>query len=135
MGISGPQEFRRFTLVADASPSDNTEVGPQRVGSFQLLADGSSTFNPDCFNTVSEASDQPLREVRVIWSTPPQGSGCVVLRYSQNIFVYYVDGHLSKFCPVMFVIVDQHILAMCLVAHNFKVILHWSCHCLSISRY
>jgi hypothetical protein len=63
--LSGLREFRRFTLVVDASPSVDSEVSPQRVGSYQLFGgDSATTFNPDCINTVSEARDEAKAEER-----------------------------------------------------------------------
>ncbi|KAG8330790.1 Spondin-1 [Homalodisca vitripennis] len=100
VSIRGPQPFRRFTLVVDSSPSDGSEASPQRVGSYQLFGDDpSTTFNPDCINTVSESRDNPKSEVQVMWTAPATSSGCVVLRamvFVDEYHWYADDGQLSR---------------------------------------
>lgn len=55
------QQFTHFTLSVNSqhAPSNPTA----RVGYFQLFPDGLTTFNEDCVNTISEASDYPKNEV------------------------------------------------------------------------
>lgn len=75
-GNENDERFTRFTLSVDSQHSPNSPVS--KVGSFQLYNDGSTLFNEDCVNTVSETSDYPKSEVQIMWRSPAAGSGCVV---------------------------------------------------------
>lgn len=96
------QQFTHFTLSVNSqhAPSNPTA----RVGYFQLFPDGLTTFNEDCVNTISEASDYPKNEVQVMWRAPPSGSGCVIFTamvLENNVRWYAEDGALTKtFCEM-----------------------------------
>ena len=55
------QQFTRFTLSVNSQHAPNNASA--RVGYFQLFPDSLTTFNEDCVNTISEASDYPKTEV------------------------------------------------------------------------
>lgn len=102
VSLKGRSLFTRFILVADSYPSsdDGTEASPQRVGSYQLFGDDSTTvFKHNCINTVSEQNNERKREVQAMWSAPGRGNGCVVLRamiYIDDENWYADDGQLSR---------------------------------------
>ncbi|XP_012289125.1 spondin-1 [Orussus abietinus] len=70
------QQFTRFTLSLDSQHSPKSSNA--RVGFFQLFSDSLTSFNEDCVNTISEATDYPKSEIQVMWKAPPAGSGCVI---------------------------------------------------------
>lgn len=55
------QQFTRFTLSVHSQHAPNNPT--IRVGYFQLFPDSLTTFNEDCINTISEATDYPKSEV------------------------------------------------------------------------
>lgn len=96
------QQFTRFTLSAHSQHAPNNPAA--RIGYFQLFPDSLTTFNEDCVNTISEASDFPKTEVQVMWRAPATGSGCVIFTsmiLENNVRWYAEDGALTKtFCEV-----------------------------------
>ncbi|XP_017787467.1 PREDICTED: spondin-1 [Habropoda laboriosa] len=96
------QQFTRFTLSVHSQHSPNNPAS--RVGYFQLFPDGLTTFNEDCVNTITEASDFPKSEIQVMWRAPPPGSGCVIFTtmvFENNVRWYAEDGGLIKtFCEM-----------------------------------
>ncbi|XP_012263260.2 spondin-1 [Athalia rosae] len=96
------QQFSKFTLSVESQYLPGSPIS--RVGFFELFPDSTTTFNEDCVNTVSEASDYPKSEIQVMWKAPAAGSGCVV--FSAMIFEsfdrwYAEDGNLTKpFCEI-----------------------------------
>ncbi|KYN10487.1 Spondin-1 [Trachymyrmex cornetzi] len=61
------QQFTRFTLTVTSQHAPNNPLA--RVGYFQLFPDSLTTFNEDCINTISEATDYPKSEIQVMWLT------------------------------------------------------------------
>lgn len=55
------QQFTRFTLSVQSQHAPNNPAA--KVGYYQLFSDALTTFNEDCINTISEASDFPKTEV------------------------------------------------------------------------
>nr|XP_033334229.1 spondin-1 isoform X2 [Megalopta genalis] len=96
------QQFTRFTLSAHSQHAPNNPAA--RIGYFQLFPDSLTTFNEDCVNTISEASDYPKTEVQVMWRAPTNGSGCVIFTamiLENNVRWYAEDDALTKtFCEV-----------------------------------
>lgn len=96
------QQFTRFTLSVHSQHAPSNPAA--RVGYFQLFPDSLTTFNEDCVNTISEASDFPKTEVQVMWRAPSTGSGCVIFTamvLENNVRWYAEDGALTKtFCEV-----------------------------------
>lgn len=73
------QHFKRFILNVESEDEPHNR-SPQKVGVFQLLPDALSKFNEDCVNTISEVNDLDKTEIYVMWTAPPQGSGCLTFR-------------------------------------------------------
>lgn len=96
------QQFTRFTLSVHSQHAPNSPTA--RVGYFQLFSDSLTTFNEDCVNTISEASDFPKTEIQAMWRAPPPGSGCVIFTamvLENNVRWYAEDGGLTKtFCEM-----------------------------------
>ncbi|XP_046817406.1 spondin-1 [Vespa crabro] len=96
------QQFTRFTLSVHSQHAPNNPT--IRVGYFQLFPDSLTTFNEDCINTISEATDYPKSEIQVMWKAPPTGSGCVVFTsmiLENNVRWYAEDEGLTKtFCEM-----------------------------------
>ncbi|KAF7403614.1 hypothetical protein HZH68_006408 [Vespula germanica] len=104
------QQFTRFTLSVHSQHAPNNPT--IRVGYFQLFPDSLTTFNEDCINTISEATDYPkselnflpLEQIQVMWKAPPTGSGCVVFTsmiLENNVRWYAEDEGLTKtFCEM-----------------------------------
>ncbi|XP_076676600.1 extracellular matrix protein f-spondin [Andrena cerasifolii] len=96
------QQFTRFTLSVHSQHAPNSPAA--RVGYFQLFSDSLTTFNEDCVNTISEASDFPKTEIQAMWRAPPPGSGCVIFTamvLENNVRWYAEDGGLTKtFCEM-----------------------------------
>ncbi|XP_017766480.1 PREDICTED: spondin-1 [Eufriesea mexicana] len=96
------QQFTRFTLSVQSQHAPNNPAA--RVGYFQLFPDSLTTFNEDCVNTITEASDYPKSEVQAMWRAPTSGSGCVVFTamvLENNVRWYAEDGGLTKtFCEM-----------------------------------
>ncbi|XP_076175754.1 extracellular matrix protein f-spondin isoform X2 [Ptiloglossa arizonensis] len=96
------QQFTRFTLTVHSQHAPNNSTA--RVGYFQLFSDSLTTFNEDCINTISEASDFPKTEVQAMWRAPPSGSGCVIFTamiLENRVRWYAEDGGLTKtFCEI-----------------------------------
>ncbi|XP_046594734.1 spondin-1 [Neodiprion lecontei] len=96
------QQFTRFTLSVESLYLRDSPIS--RVGFFQLFPDSLTTFNEDCVNTISEATDYPKSEVQVMWRAPASGSGCVV--FNAMVFEgvdrwYAEDGNLTRtFCEI-----------------------------------
>ncbi|XP_050582007.1 spondin-1 isoform X1 [Bombus affinis] len=96
------QQFTRFTLSVNSQHAPNNLNA--RVGYFQLFSDSLTTFNEDCVNTISEASDYPKTEIQVMWKAPPSGSGCVIFTamvLENSVRWYAEDVGLTKtFCEM-----------------------------------
>ncbi|XP_015171826.1 PREDICTED: spondin-1 [Polistes dominula] len=96
------QQFTRFTLSVHSQYAPNNPT--VRVGYFQLFSDALTTFNEDCINTISEATDYPKSEIQVMWKAPPTGSGCVIFTamiLENNVRWYAEDEGLTKtFCEM-----------------------------------
>ncbi|KAK2584629.1 hypothetical protein KPH14_006978 [Odynerus spinipes] len=96
------QQFTRFTLSVHSQHAPNNPA--VRVGYFQLFPDSLTTFNEDCINTISEATDYPKSEIQVMWKAPPAGSGCVIFTamiLENNVRWYAEDEGLFKtFCEI-----------------------------------
>lgn len=69
-----PRKFTRFLISAETENVNGT------VGAFDLQDDGLSKFADNCANAVMETSMVRKDEVSVIWTSPAEGSGCVLLR-------------------------------------------------------
>ena len=74
--------FKRFMLVVQPSYSHNSYsvIGYRDVGSLSLIEDTISRFSNECPNAIIQTSILTKDEIRVTWTAPPTGSGCVIFR-------------------------------------------------------
>ncbi|EFN80621.1 Spondin-1 [Harpegnathos saltator] len=70
------RKFTRFLISAEAENANDTAD----VGVFDLQDDTMTKFADNCANAVVETSKVLKEEVTVIWTSPPEGSGCILLR-------------------------------------------------------
>ena len=89
-------KFIDFMVVAESNlPS--TEVSG--LGTFQLLpGDAMTKFSHRCSHAVEATSALNKEEVSVVWTAPPVGSGCIMLKamvVERNDFWFMDDGALT----------------------------------------
>lgn len=71
----GPEKFTRFLLTADNKNESSTVEG-----TFDLVDEALTQFSDKCANSVMETSKIPKEDVSVAWTSPPEGSGCILIR-------------------------------------------------------
>ncbi|KAK0164904.1 hypothetical protein PV328_003471 [Microctonus aethiopoides] len=71
----GPEKFTRFLLTAD-NKNDSSTV----EGTFDLVDEMLTQFSDKCPNSIAETSKIPKEEINVAWTSPPEGSGCILIR-------------------------------------------------------
>jgi len=89
-------KFIDFMIVAESNlPS--TEVSG--LGTFQLMpGDAMTKFSHRCSHAVEATSALNKEEVSVVWTAPPVGSGCIMLKamvVERNDFWFMDDGALT----------------------------------------
>lgn len=73
-------KFTRFLLTTDnKNESSNVE------GKFDIIDESLTMFSDKCPNTVTETTKISKEQISVAWTSPPEGSGCILLRY--NIYI------------------------------------------------
>lgn len=70
------RKFTRFLISADAESANETAD----VGVFDLQDDAMTKFADNCANAVMEMSKVHKEEISVPWTSPTEGSGCILLR-------------------------------------------------------
>lgn len=70
------RKFTRFLISAEAENANETVD----VGSFDLQDDAMTKFADNCANAVVENTMMQKEEISVIWTSPVEGSGCILLR-------------------------------------------------------
>jgi len=86
-------DFNSFLVTAERDCHDTISedcgdpASPDRSGSLQLLSsDDGATFHPECINTIIQYDPEvKLQKLRFVWSAPKTGSGCVYIRYLNEI--------------------------------------------------
>ncbi|KAK0182978.1 hypothetical protein PV327_001057 [Microctonus hyperodae] len=71
----GPEKFTRFLLTADNKNESSTVEG-----TFDLIDEMLTQFSDKCPNSITETSKIPKEEINVAWTSPPEGSGCILIR-------------------------------------------------------
>jgi hypothetical protein len=71
-----PRKFTRFLISAEAENMNETAD----TGAFDLQDDIMTKFADNCVNAVVETSKVHKNEVSVVWTSPVEGSGCILLR-------------------------------------------------------
>nr|CAD7456745.1 unnamed protein product [Timema tahoe] len=95
------QKFTGFVLVVEPGVQTSPWEAPlslPNVGTFSLLSDSLTRFNKKCPNSVMQAHYIPKSDIKVLWTAPPSGSGCVIFRSTvveYNDVWYMDDGPLS----------------------------------------
>ncbi|XP_044594539.1 spondin-1-like isoform X2 [Cotesia glomerata] len=92
------EKFTRFILTAD-NKNDSSTV----EGTFDLIDEMLTQFSDKCPNSVSETSNIPKEEIAVAWTSPPEGSGCILIRATvmETPDTWYMDdgGVARTVCP------------------------------------
>ncbi|CAG5076352.1 Similar to SPON1: Spondin-1 (Gallus gallus) [Cotesia congregata] len=92
------EKFTRFILTAD-NKNDSSTV----EGTFDLVDEMLTQFSDKCPNSVSETSNIPKEEIAVAWTSPPEGSGCILIRATvmETPDTWYMDdgGVARTICP------------------------------------
>ncbi|XP_032683549.1 spondin-1 isoform X2 [Odontomachus brunneus] len=70
------RKFTRFLISAEAENANDTAD----VGIFDLQDDTMTKFADNCANAVVETSKVLKEEITVVWTSPSEGSGCILLR-------------------------------------------------------
>lgn len=70
----GPQQFTRFLLTLE-NKNDSLSAG-----SFDLADELLTQFSDKCPSAVVESNQIPKADISVFWTSPPEGSGCVIIR-------------------------------------------------------
>ncbi|XP_044007828.1 spondin-1 isoform X10 [Aphidius gifuensis] len=68
-------KFTRFILTADnKNESSNVE------GKFDIIDENLTKYSDKCPNTVVESTKISKEKISVTWTSPPEGSGCIMIR-------------------------------------------------------
>ena len=70
----GPLKFTRFLLTAE-NKNDSLPAG-----NFDLADEVLTQFSDKCPSAVTERTKVPKDEASVYWTSPPEGSGCILIR-------------------------------------------------------
>ncbi|XP_055855447.1 spondin-1 [Episyrphus balteatus] len=92
--------FIGFMLAVEVD--GNSGADPMRLGYFEIVDFSETKFSDKCNNLVMQTNMLPKSRVNVVWTAPPPGSGCVLIRATviEHREVWYMDdGFLTKqFC-------------------------------------
>lgn len=74
---STDQKHRKFTkfLISAENVNETAEAG-----AFELQDEVMTKYADNCMNAVMETSKVEKEEISVVWMSPTEGSGCVLLR-------------------------------------------------------
>jgi len=70
------RKFTRFLISAEAENANETAD----VGLFDLQDDVMTKFADNCANAIMETSKVQKEEISVVWTSPTEGSGCILIR-------------------------------------------------------
>lgn len=71
-----PRKFTRFLISAEAENMNETAD----AGIFDLQDDTLTKFADNCANAIIETSKVHKDKISVVWTSPAEGSGCIILR-------------------------------------------------------
>ncbi|KAM4617923.1 spondin-1 isoform 1-T1 [Discoglossus pictus] len=98
LSATTPAYFRGFTLIALKEGKDG-EKEEDHAGTFQIIDEEDTQFMSNCPVAVTESTPRRRTRIQVLWTAPPTGSGCVILKASivQKRIIYFQDeGSLTK---------------------------------------
>ncbi|XP_077276011.1 spondin-1 isoform X1 [Temnothorax americanus] len=83
------RKFTRFLISAEAENANETAD----VGVFDLQDDAMTRFADNCANAVVETSKMQKEQISIVWNSPAEGSGCILLRATvfESIDTWYMD--------------------------------------------
>ncbi|KYN06260.1 Spondin-1 [Cyphomyrmex costatus] len=83
------RKFTRFLISAEAETANDTVD----VGIFDLQDDAITKFADNCANAVVETSMMQKEKVSIVWTSPAEGSGCILLRATvlETVDTWYMD--------------------------------------------
>ncbi|XP_029174565.1 spondin-1 isoform X2 [Nylanderia fulva] len=83
------RKFTRFLISAEADSANETAD----AGIFDLQDDTLTKFADNCANAVVETSKVSKEEISVIWTSPAEGSGCILIRATvvETLDTWYMD--------------------------------------------
>ncbi|KAK1804591.1 hypothetical protein P4O66_020585 [Electrophorus voltai] len=115
---SSPSFFRGFILLALREGREG-DVPGDFAGNFKIIDEGDTRFMNACPLAVTETMPRRRTRMQVLWTAPPAGSGCVVLRarITQKKSVHSFDeGSLfRKLCEKVCVCVYECCVCVCCV--------------------
>ncbi|XP_069018910.1 spondin-1-like [Embiotoca jacksoni] len=89
---TSPAYFRGFTLIALKEGREGT-ADDHYTGRFQIIDDEDTQFMTNCPPAVTESTPRRRTRIQVLWTAPPSGTGCVILKASivQKRIIYFQD--------------------------------------------
>ncbi|CAL8263367.1 unnamed protein product [Merluccius merluccius] len=94
---SSPAFFRGFMLIALKEGREGTEEG-HYAGQFQIVEEDDTQFMTFCPPAVTESTPRRRTRIQVLWTAPPAGTGCVVLKASivqRRVIYFQEEGSLT----------------------------------------
>lgn len=92
--------FIGFMLAVETDSSTGSD--PLKLGYFEIVDFSDTKFSDKCNNLVMQTNMLPKSKINVVWTAPPPGTGCVLIRATviEHREVWYMDdGFLTKqFC-------------------------------------
>uniref|UniRef100_A0A3Q4GF92 Spondin-1 n=1 Tax=Neolamprologus brichardi TaxID=32507 RepID=A0A3Q4GF92_NEOBR len=89
---TSPAYFRGFTLIALKEGREGT-TDDDYTGQFQIIDEDETQFMTNCPPAVTESTPRRRTRIQVLWTAPPSGTGCVILKASivQKRVIYFQD--------------------------------------------
>uniref|UniRef100_A0A8C5D2I6 Spondin-1 n=1 Tax=Gouania willdenowi TaxID=441366 RepID=A0A8C5D2I6_GOUWI len=89
---TSPAYFRGFTLIALKEGREGT-TDDDYTGHFQIIDEEDTQYMTNCPPAVTESTPRRRTRIQVLWTAPPSGSGCVILKASivQKRIIYFQD--------------------------------------------
>ncbi|KAJ3596354.1 hypothetical protein NHX12_002762, partial [Muraenolepis orangiensis] len=94
---SSPAYFRGFTLIALKEGREGTAEG-HYAGQFQIVEEDDTQFMTNCPPAVTESTPRRRTRIQVLWTAPPAGTGCVILKASivqKRVIYFQEEGSLT----------------------------------------
>jgi len=92
------RKFTRFFISIEAENANETAD----VGVFDLQDDAMTKFADNCANAVVETSKVQKEEISVAWTSPIEGSGCIILRWRDILIIIKNNIYFATFARRQF---------------------------------